>query len=302
MDIGRLAQNPERWQEMIPSKIKSFDLKRAKEAGRWGIAFFLVAGLAQTLSYAQGPAADLQPVSLTPPYAIERFGISLFFPSQGNDGARIITPGRKHLEIDISVQRLRAYDEMGLKVLDAPVSTGKPGLDEKGWCKSETVSGIHRVVEVKPFKRWSKDPRVKMLNWIGIAPGVEKGIHSLNPVDEFADYEKRLGQKASHGCVRVSRENGRRLTKWIGDEWKTGPLIVYIYDRPIRKETVPENRYALFLILQEGAYSYDPLSQEELPIVERSEGATGRPMKPGSFLLYKKETEVWRLIQPRLPQ
>lgn len=268
------------------------------------MALLLAVGLSVILFSAQGLAEEyLEAVPLVRPYVTERFGIPIFFPSQGEDGAKMVTPGKKHLEIDKSRQRLRAYDERGQRVFEAVVSTGKPGIDEKRRQSSETLSGIHRIVEVKPFKRWSKDPRVKMLNWIGIAPGVEKGMHSLNPVGEFAGYEKLLGQKASHGCIRLSRESSRWLMKWIGEEWKIDPLIVYIYDHPVLTEIPSQgSRYLLFLVLQEGMYTYPSLSQEEIPTVQRSDPAQGVEMKVGSFLLYKKEAQVWRLKQPHLPK
>jgi hypothetical protein len=241
---------------------------------------------------------DFEAIPLSPPYVTERYGAPIFFPVQGRDNATIVIPGRKHLEINKSEQRLRAYDEIGRLVLEAPVSTGKPGMDEKGRPRSETLPGIHRVFEVKPFRRWSQDPKIKMLDWIGMIPGVEKGIHSLEPIGEFADYEKLLGQKASHGCIRLGRENSRWLVRWIGETWKTYPFIVYIYDQPTRKE-IPEpgNRYLLLQIIREGSYRYDPLSRN-VPTVRRDASASARLMKPGSFLLYKKEVETWRLINP----
>ena len=261
--------------------------------------FFLAAGLAALLFPTQSPAAeDFETLPLSPPYAVERFGTSIFFPTQGRDGAKIVTPGRKHLEIDKFEQHLRAYDEEGRKVLDALVSTGKPGTDEKRRERSETLSGIHRVFEVRPFRRWSKDPKVKMLNWIGIVPGVEKGIHSLEPIGEFADYEKLLGQKASHGCIRLDRKDSEGLVKWIGDAWKTYPLIVYIYDKPVRRGgPLPESRYLLLLIVREGSYRYEPLSRE-VPTVRRGGKGPTRLMTRGSFLLYRKEGEAWGLIGP----
>ncbi len=91
--------------------------------------------------------------------------------------------------------------------------------------------------------------------------------------------------------------------KWIGEEWKTDPLIVYIYDPPLRIEAPSEeSHYLLFLVLQEGIYSYDPLSDEAIPIVRRDGAAVGHLMKRGSFLLYKREVEAWHLIQPPLPR
>lgn len=97
------------------------------------------------------------------------------------------------MEIEIPAQRLRAYDSGGRLVGAALVSPGKAEVDEKGRPRSETSPGFFRVAEVSPIRRWSKDPRVKMLNWIGLVPGVEKGIHTLSPIGEFANFEQLLG-------------------------------------------------------------------------------------------------------------
>ena len=106
---------------------------------------------------------DYKAIPLGPPYVSEQFGIPIFFAAEGQDEEKIITPGNKHLEIGISLQRLRAYyDESGRLALEALVSTGKAEVDAKGRQRSETRPGIFRVPEVKPFKRWCKNPRIKM--------------------------------------------------------------------------------------------------------------------------------------------
>jgi len=265
-------------------------------------SLFLVASLILLPGPVQGlTGKDFEVISLSPPYVSEQFGSFIFSPAQGVDGAQILTPGRKHLELDKSSQHLRAYDENGRLVLETPVSTGKPGIDEKGRRRDETLPGIHRVFEVKPFRRWSKDPTVKMLDWIGIIPGIEKGIHSLEPVGEFAHYEKLLGQKASHGCIRLSRESSRRLVMWIGEDWKTHPFIVYIYEKPIRTRAPrPESPYLLILILREGTYLYPAVSQEPASAIQKSETVLGQATKPGDFFLYQKEADGWHLIRTSL--
>jgi len=241
---------------------------------------------------------DLEIIPLMPPYLSRSFGTFIFFPVQGHDGAHILTPGKKHLEIDKATQRLRAYDEGGRRVLEAPVSTGNPGIDEKGRQRFETEPGIHRVVEVKPFRLWSKDPKVKMLDWIGLHPGIELGIHSLESIGEFAHYEKLLGQKASHGCIRLNRENSRWLVNWIGEDWKTYPFIVYIREKPISPPSSrPPSPYLLVQILGEGVYTYPAVSQEPVPPVQRSETVSGPKMKPGDFFLYRKEPDGWHLVR-----
>jgi len=237
---------------------------------------------------------DVRIVPLAPPYVGKPFGTEIFFPAQETKEAHLLTPGRKHLEISLSTQRLRAYDETGRLAREAPVSTGNPGIDEKGREREETLPGLHRIDEVKPYRRWSKDPKVKMLDWIGLFPGVEKGIHSLEPVGEFAHYEQFLGRKASHGCIRLSRKNSHWLVKWIGEDWKTYPLIVDIYERPPPPR--PQRPYLLMLILQEGAYRVPLMSPDPVPSVQRSDTAMGRALKPGDFLLYRREADGWHLV------
>ncbi len=262
-------------------------------------SLFLVASLTLLPAPVQGlTGKDFEVIPLSPPYVSGQFGSFIFFPAQGVDGAQILTPGRKHLELDKSSQHLRAYDENGRRVFEAPVSTGKPGIDEKGRQRSETLSGIHRVFEVKPFRRWSKDPKIKMLNWIGLHPGIEMGIHSLEPIGEFSHYEKFLGQKASHGCIRLSREKSRWLANWIGEDWKVYPLIVYIYEESIHTQlSRPESPHLLIVILREGAYLYPAVSDEPAPSVQRSETVLGQAMKPGDFFLYRKELDGWHLVR-----
>ena len=237
---------------------------------------------------------DVRIVPLAPPYVGKPFGTEIFFPAQETKEAHLLTPGRKHLEISLSTQRLRAYDETGQQVLEAPVSTGKPGLDEKGRERVETLPGIHRIVEVKPSKRWSKDPKVKMLDWIGLFPGVEKGIHGLEPIGEFADYERFLGRRASHGCIRVSRKISHWLVTWLGEDWKTYPVIVDIYKQSLPPQT--KSPFLLMLILQEGAYLVPPVSLDPAPSVQRTDPAVGTVMKPGDFVLYRKEADGWHLV------
>jgi hypothetical protein len=242
-------------------------------------------------------ADDFLMIPLSPPYIAEAYGSPISFTAQESTKAEIVTPGRKHIEIDKSSQHLKAYDEVGRLVLEAPASTRKPGIDEKGRQRYETRSEIHRVFEIKPFRRWSKDPKVKMLNWIGIVPGIEKGIHSLEPIGEFVHYERLLGRRASHGCIRLSPKDSRWLVKWIGEDWKVYPLIVYIYEQPFHKAIpLSESPYLLFVILQEGHYSFDAISQEEVPTMRRTPNAQGLLMKPGSFILFKKEAKTWQVI------
>lgn len=223
---------------------------------------------------------------------IKRLGQDIYLVSEKN--ALIFTPGKKHIEIDKSTQTLRAYDEKGQMFMETLVSTGEPGIDEEGLEKTETLPGFHKIVELRPFRKWSKDKNVKMLNWIGIEPGVEKGIHSLESVGRFAGYEKFLGRKKSHGCIRLSQKASNALYKWIDDEWKNYTFIVYIYEKPIPSKVKGEN--LMLLVQKPGLYSY-PLESQDDPQLVRSDKSPNSWFSPGDFLIYKKVDGMWRFLK-----
>ncbi|MBI3755383.1 MAG: L,D-transpeptidase [Deltaproteobacteria bacterium] len=231
-------------------------------------------------------------VRLSSPEPIKRLGQDIYLTAQEN--ARIFTPNKKHIEIDKATQTLRAYDERGRMFLESLVSTGEPGIDEEGWEKTETLPGFHKIIELMSFRRWSKDEKVKMLNWIGIEPGNEKGIHSLEAVGKFAGYEKFLGKKKSHGCIRLSQKASNTLYQWIGDNWKDYTFIVYIYEKPMQRKKPEEN---LLLFVQEiGLYSY-PLESQDEPKLVRGGKEPNSWFSPEDFLIYKKMDGVWKFLK-----
>ncbi|MBI3399493.1 MAG: L,D-transpeptidase [Deltaproteobacteria bacterium] len=252
------------------------------------LSLLLVAGF-HNLAFGSEESALVRLGSAEP---IKKLGLDIYLVSK--DKARIFTPNKKHIEIDKSTQTLRAYDEKGSLFMETLVSTGEPGIDEEGWEKSETLPGFHKIIELMPFRRWSKDENVKMLNWIGIEPGIEKGIHSLDAVGKFADYETFLGKKRSHGCIRVSREASTALYAWIGDDWKKYAVVVYIYEKPIPRKDKDEN--LMLLILESGLYSYPLESHDEPKLVKDGEG-TNSQLGPGDILVYKKEDGIWKLLK-----
>lgn len=231
-------------------------------------------------------------VRLSSPEPIKRLGQDIYLASEEN--ARIFTPNKKHIEIDKSSQTLRAYDEKGHMFMETLVSTGEPGIDEEGWEKMETLPGFHKIVELMPFRSWSKDENIKMLNWIGIEPGVEKGIHSLEATGKFAGYEKFLGQKKSHGCIRMSRKASKDIYRWIGDDWKNYTFIVYIYEKPLLR--MNEAKGLMILVGELGLYSYALESQNEPALVRGGKEPTSW-FSPGDFLIYKKTDGVWRFLK-----
>lgn len=114
------------------------------------------------LSYYQAFANDdYAAIRLASDKPIKRLGEHIY-PVYA-EKAMIFTPGKKHIEIDKSTQTLRAYNENGRMFIESLVSTGEPGIDEEGWEKTETMPGFHKIVELLPYRKWSKDENIKML-------------------------------------------------------------------------------------------------------------------------------------------
>lgn len=252
----------------------------------WFLSLFIAIGLCHP-AFGQ----DYTAIRLDSAESIKRLGQDIYLVS--GEKARIFTPNKKHIEIDKSTQTLRAYDEGAHLFLETLVSTGEPGIDEEGWERSETLPGFHKIVRLQTVKRWSKDKNVKMLNWVEIEPGVEKGIHSLEATGKFAGYEKFLGQKKSHGCVRVSREASSTLYEWIGDTWKAYTFIVYIYEKPIPRKA--EDAALILLVKESGFYSY-PLESQDEPKLMKDGHEPESWFDREDILIYKKTNGIWRFL------
>lgn len=113
----------------------------------------------------------------------------------------------KRIEIDISKQRLYAWrgDEL---VYNFVVSTGLRGRD--------TATGRFRVLDKIPMA-YSRVWRLKMPYWLGIyyVQGIENGIHAL-PIrpDGSVMWGGLLGQRASYGCIILSKQAAKKLYNW----------------------------------------------------------------------------------------
>ena len=99
------------------------------------------------------------------------------------------------IEIDKSSQRMTVSQD-GQRLYTWPVSTGKRGYS--------TPSGAFKAfrMEKDHFSReWDDAPMPHSIFF------TQKG-HAIHGTDDV----KRIGSPASHGCVRLSRELGRRET------------------------------------------------------------------------------------------
>ncbi|OPX22221.1 MAG: hypothetical protein B1H03_04940 [Planctomycetales bacterium 4484_113] len=149
-----------------------------------------------------------------------------------------------HLVVDLSRQRLFAVNRDG-KVLDEfKVSTGMPGY--------ETPPGEYRVVNRARYA-YSKKYEADMYNWMGLTRDGGYGIHSL----KGSGYERRLGHRASHGCIRLSRKDAQYLF----------PLI------PLGTTVRIVNRL-------EPLERYQPISDEDLRELIAKLLGTQRPVMP----------------------
>lgn len=175
---------------------------------------------------------DIYPVINAKPLA--RFGARIFFVRDlnGQKAQEIIVVNSPHVEIDKENQEMRIWKKDHTLYFKSFVSTGKAGIDEKGRQSFETLPGIFKVLETAKAVSWSKDPDVIMTDAIKIGNN-EKYIHSLPDIGEYRDYEKLLGTKASHGCIRLSRKDAFKLRSCIEscEYWQKKPIIVYIFDK-----------------------------------------------------------------------
>jgi len=124
----------------------------------------------------------------------------------------------KRIEVDISEQRLRAY-ENELLVFDWLCSTGIPSMP--------TRYGDFQILDKIP-EAWSSAWSLRMPYWMGIywAGASENGIHAL-PIlrDGSTLWAGYLGSRVSFGCIVLDTANAATLYDWaeIGTPVKIVP-------------------------------------------------------------------------------
>lgn len=110
----------------------------------------------------------------------------------------------KHIEVVLTKQQLSYY--LGtVKLGDMTISGGT-----RNW---PTPKGTFTIQNKSP-KAWSKLAGLWMPYWMGFAGG-KFGIHDL-PVwpNGIKEGENHLGKPVSHGCIRLSSNNARKLYRW----------------------------------------------------------------------------------------
>jgi lipoprotein-anchoring transpeptidase ErfK/SrfK len=119
------------------------------------------------------------------------------------------TPGSKRIVIDISEQRMRRYEGSRL-VATHMVSTGK-------WSMPTPIGSF--TLKNKITTAYSRRYALYMDNWMAFTADGAYGIHSL-PYWKLKNggvyYEgtSHLGQRVSHGCIRLSPKESAVVFKW----------------------------------------------------------------------------------------
>jgi len=103
-----------------------------------------------------------------------------------------------HVIIDLSRQRLYLVNHNNEILEEFLISSGTRGF--------ETPPGEYRIVN-KAHYAYSKKYQADMYNWMGLTANGDYGLHSL----KGSSYERHLGRRASHGCIRLSRKDASIL-------------------------------------------------------------------------------------------
>ena len=130
----------------------------------------------------------------------------------------VFVMGNSYIEISLQEQLCRLYiiDDNGKeKCNEYKVSSGNPNIPEG----LETTTGLFSVQTKNPLGKSKQFNDAELHNWVGF--NVNYGIHGL----AGNGYYRYLGVRASsHGCVRISREDGKK----VYDKVKFGtPVLVY---------------------------------------------------------------------------
>ncbi len=131
-----------------------------------------------------------------------------------------------HLVVDLLRQRLFVMNRDNHALAEYKVSTGRSGY--------ETPPGTYNIVN-KAAYAYSKKYEADMYHWMGMTSNGDIGMHGL----KGSSYERILGRRASHGCVRLSRADARYLFSIIPVGMKvlvTSGLGEVVYYKPITEE------------------------------------------------------------------
>ncbi len=106
-----------------------------------------------------------------------------------------------HIVINLAEQHLYALDEYGYVILDYPISSG---------LHNSTPTGNFKVHN-KSTSAYSRRYSATMTHWMAITGDGAYGMHGLLG----SSYYRKIGSPASHGCIRLRREDAAELYKYV---------------------------------------------------------------------------------------
>jgi hypothetical protein len=110
--------------------------------------------------------------------------------------------GNSYIVIDLGEQLCRLYLRDSSNPKEYKISSGNPNIP-KG---VETTTGLFTVQTKNPKGKSRQFEDAELINWVGF--NVNIGLHGL----ATNGYYHTLGVRpSSHGCVRISREDGKEL-------------------------------------------------------------------------------------------
>jgi len=142
--------------------------------------------------------------------------------------------GEKSIEVDLTEQRLRAFEGEKL-VYDFHVSSGKGG---------KTPTGVFRLWK----KHLHKDMKVelKLLDKVYYVPNVPYVMYYFNEdiprtrgfAVHGAYWHKDFGRPVSHGCINMKIEDARELFYWTPPDLRGNSFVVESENNPGTKITL----------------------------------------------------------------
>lgn len=144
--------------------------------------------------------------------------------------------GKNYIEISLKEQRARLISRND-SVRTFRISSGNQYIKEG----KSTPEGFFTVQNKSPLAISKQFENAELFNWIGFNGNI--GFHGL----KGSGYYGSLGiRPASHGCVRIGREDGQTLYQKV----KVGTPVIVYYHKPLRiikfssfKDFHPENDF-----------------------------------------------------------
>lgn len=128
--------------------------------------------------------------------------------------------GDSYFEVNLKHQKGLLIFRNG-QIDSFPISSGNPHLN-KG---VSTPTGLFAVQYKSPIQISRQFENTEMINWIGFNGNI--GFHGLKKKGYYSYLGKR---PSSHGCIRISLEDGERLYKIV----KIGTPVILFEGQPFR--------------------------------------------------------------------